>query len=210
MVYSYEKKEKLLIAGNSIGNCFLISLSGLPNQPEIKVIKTLINNFMEITAINFSHDMNAFATLSKDGYINLYTVPLVRLFRSIYFPNHSCDKIFMSSSPLPCVAIFSEEESEIVIYSINGKYLSKIKEPNGFKSPKIVKDSNFCEYILYISARKVLVRSLPYLEQRCEISLTIRDPEVIDINEEMNVCYVGNMQGSEWVYVRNKEIDMKK
>ena len=54
-----------------------------------------------------------------------------------------------------------------------------------------------------------MIRTLPYLEVKSEISLTIRDAEVIYVDNEMRVCFVGNMQGSEWVYVVNKDIDIK-
>ena len=172
----------------------------------LNIVHSFINNTSAITDVVDSNTMNIFASASYDGFIDLYTIPSFRLFRSI--KHHSAiDNIFISSSPLAAIVAISE--SEMKTYSINGKELCTITEANGIKSAKMLTDETFCDSIVYISGRKLMIRTLPYLEVKSEISLTIRDAEVIYVDNEMRVCFVGNMQGSEWVYVVNKDIDIK-
>ena len=201
------KKEVLIILGNSIGNTFVLSITNISSlTPSIRIMKKLIDHSSIVSDIFYSSDMHIIASACKDGYINLYTLPLMRLFRSIYIANHTNDFVFVSSCPLACVVSFALNTKTITSYSINGKFLASLTEENGVKSPRLVRDSNFCEYIVYISSRRVITRSLPYLECVKELSLFVRDPEVLDIDNENKVCYVGNMQGSEWVYIMNKEV----
>lgn len=206
MTIPHNKKELFIIAGNSIGHITLLSFT---SPATITALKTFINNSSTITDITYSNNLNIIATASSDGYINLYTIPQFRLFRSIYLPSKSCDYIFCSSCPLASVVIFSNNENIIETFSINGKKIGSFVEANGFKSPKLIRDSNFCDGIIYISGRKVITRSIPYLELMSEVSLTIRDAEMLEIDEEMKICYVSNLQGNEWVYIYNKEIEIK-
>ena len=201
------KKEVLIILGNSIGNTFVLSITNISSlTPSIRVLKKLIDHSFIVSDIFYSSDMHIIASACKDGCVNLYTLPLMRLFRSIYIDNHTNDYVFVSSCPLACVVSFAMNTKTIMSYSINGKFLASLTEETAFKSPKLVRDSNFCEYIIYITTRKVVVRSLPYLENVKELLLSIRDPEMLDVDSENKVCYVGNMQGSEWVYIVNKEV----
>ena len=71
----------------------------------------------------------------------------------------------MSESSLPSIIIFNEEEkkSEIITYSINGKYLADYKEDQVIEFPVKIKDLNTYEYIAYYSKSQVNVRNLPSL-----------------------------------------------
>ena len=206
MKMPHNKKDIFILTGNLIGDITLLSFNSNSLTYPLNIVHSFINNTSAITDVVYSNTMNIFASASYDGFIDLYTIPSFRLFRSI--KHHSAiDNIFISSSPLAAIVAISE--SEMKTYSINGKELCTITEANGIKSAKMLTDETFCDSIVYISGRKLMIRTLPYLEVKSEISLTIRDAEVIYVDNEMRVCFVGNMQGSEWVYVVNKDIDIK-
>lgn len=48
----------------------------------------------EISYINCSNELNLWASATIDGYINLYSLPLCKLFRSIKVPTKSCEYVF--------------------------------------------------------------------------------------------------------------------
>jgi WD40 repeat protein len=49
----------------------------------------LLDHTEEITSVYVSNILNIFATSSLDGYINLYTFPESKLFRSIKLNNYT-------------------------------------------------------------------------------------------------------------------------
>ena len=104
---------------------------------------------------------------SYDGYINLYTIPSLKLIRSIYNnPNNIIiENVFLSSTPLPCFLTYSNEK-ELTCYSINGKELYNEQIVDDFIFPEIQKDDNFIDYLIYesnIETHDIVIRQLPYL-----------------------------------------------
>ena len=66
--------------GSSIGVLYVFEV----NESIWKLANTLYDHNKEITYIFISNSLNVIATSSLDGYVNLYTYPNNRLFRSIY------------------------------------------------------------------------------------------------------------------------------
>jgi len=121
----------------------------------------------EIISINSNSNLNMLIDSSYDGYINLYTIPSLKLIRSIYNnPNNIIiENVFLSSTPLPCFLTYSNEK-ELTCYSINGKELYNEQIVDDFIFPEIQKDDNFIDYLIYesnIETHDIVIRQLPYL-----------------------------------------------
>ena len=67
------------LLANTIGNLFIFQVN---NQIWNK-IKVIYDHSNEVTSINLNENLNVLASSSTDGYINLYTLPNSRLYRSI-------------------------------------------------------------------------------------------------------------------------------
>jgi WD40 repeat protein len=66
--------------GNKLGILYIFEV----NEFNWNLITKLYDHNKEITYISVSNALNVFATSSLDGFVNLYTFPNNRLFRSIY------------------------------------------------------------------------------------------------------------------------------
>ena len=188
---------------------FLIEIINLPFKPKFNVLKKIINNSININSIFYSKNLYVLGTSSLDGFINLYTIPSFKFFRSIKIDNElfTCDEIFLITSPLPSVIIlnYKNHDKEILSYNINGKFLNKVKEERGILSPKIGCDSYFNEYLVYLiedEEKKIIIRDLPYLNIKTEILIKFNDAEIIQIDKYNKYIYIGNKQGNEWIYLK--------
>ena len=205
----YLDNEVNIFCGNSNGAVFLIEIINLPFKPKFNVLKKIINNSININSIFYSKNLYVLGTSSLDGFINLYTIPSFKFFRSIKIDNElfTCDEIFLITSPLPSVIIlnYKNHDKEILSYNINGKFLNKVKEERGILSPKIGCDSYFNEYLVYLiedEEKKIIIRDLPYLNIKTEILIKFNDAEIIQIDKYNKYIYIGNKQGNEWIYLK--------
>ena len=167
-----DKDENYLFVGNEKGNICIYNLGNdKNNKPIINCISDQMN---VITHINTNNILNLWASLSIDGYLFLYTLPLCKLVHCIKIPTDNCYYCLLSSSPLPSIIIISikNEKSEIFTYSINGKFIIKEEENGIIKNPDIVKDINNNEYIFYIVGKNVVFKKLPYLEIQNKIEVS--------------------------------------
>jgi WD40 repeat protein len=74
-----DKEELWVFAGSLIGVLFIFKV----NDYLWKLENTFYDHTDEITFISVSNSLNVFATSSLDGFVNLYTFPSNRLFRSV-------------------------------------------------------------------------------------------------------------------------------
>ena len=74
----------------------------------------------------------------------------------------------MTSSPLPAVVYFSNEDRTLYSYSINGRLLENINDDSiHIISPIVVKDLNFSEILIYGNEKgEIYLRELPFLNFR--------------------------------------------
>ena len=75
--------KKYLFCGTYSGNIIVYPLDFNKNSLSIKAKKTLYNHSDEITDIDANSFLNMFASVSKDGYLFLYTLPDLKLVRAI-------------------------------------------------------------------------------------------------------------------------------
>ena len=204
---SINNDETFMILGNAIGNIAIYKID-IENDKWFLYQKRF-HQMSPISDIHISNDLNLFATSSIDGYINLYTLPLCKLVRSIKAPinienNGKCNYIFLSESSLPSIIIFNEEEkkSEIITYSINGKYLADYKEDQVIEFPVKIKDLNTYEYIAYYSKSQVNVRNLPSLSLQIVIK-NISNVHSLCINDDLTTIYAISEDGNQIQAIRD-------
>lgn len=129
-----------------------------------KKTKTLKDHDSKITCISSNDYLNILASSCEGGKINLYTIPKFELFRTIDLNNvnnfqrpFNINNIFISSTPLACVAIYCRYHNKILTYSINGEKISEEdlrcnlideKKNEIIGCSEIFKDENFSDNIV--------------------------------------------------------------
>ena len=178
------------------------------NDNETKKWKPLYQicaQMSEISYIDCNNELNLWTSATIDGYINLYSLPLCKLFRCFKVPTNQSMYVFLSSSPLPSIIVISDDkkESEIFVYSINGHLLLRQKEQGNITSPIIFKDLNSNDYLAYISNNNIFIRSLPNLILQVLVE-DLNDIYIIFTNKDETTLYAANKNASE-IYVIKHE-----
>ena len=188
-----DQNEEYLFIGNSQGNVAVYKIE--PNIQNWKIIKIITSQKKAISHLYSNSDLNLWLSTSIDGYINLYTLPLCKLARTIKIASEKCSYAFLSSSPLPSiVAISDDTNSEIVVYSLNGKLISKHQLYYELNNPIIIKDMNSNDYLSYIGKETISIHRLTSLE-------TIVN---IDISPGMQICTIFTSEDKKTLYCINK------
>ena len=194
-----DKDDEFAFFGNTIGNIRVMKIDKDPAQ--WKFYQLLTEHLSPISYIDCNSELNLWASASIDGYINLYTLPLSKLIRSLKAPINYCDYVFLSSSPLPSIIVIGEinKVSEIFVYSINGNLLIRQKEESLITCPIIIRDLNSNEYLAYIINESIIIRSIPTLIRQANID-DIPDIFAIIPSEDMKIMYATNKLGNQ-IYV---------
>ena len=208
------KNEEYVFLGNSNGNIKVYKI-----EEDIKNWKCLFlisDQFSSIIHIDCNEELNLWASSSMDGYINIYTLPVCKLIRSIKISTKKCNYAFLSAFPLPSVIAITEEDkiekiSKIFAYSINGYLFLEQIEQSLISNPQIIKDKNSYEYLAYIGINNIIIRSLPNLF----IQVIIEDlPDIYSIcpSEDLKIIYAFNKSGSEIYVIKedNKKVFLTK
>ena len=188
------KDEEYLLVANSIGNVAIYKI--FSDIKKWKILKTITDQKNTINHINCNSDLNLWVSTTIDGYINLYTLPLCKLARTIKISSKKCSYAFLISSPLPSIIIINDEtnNSEIIVYSINGKLIAKTQLYYQLNNPIIIKDLNSNEYLGYIGKENISILGLPNL------NLTA----VIDIKQNMGINSIFTSHDASCLYCINK------
>ena len=204
-----DKEEKFLFLGNSIGNIYVYNREEIENNKKNENINNnwkkyclLTDQNSSISSISCNNELNLWASITNDGYICLYTLPLCNLIRVIKAQSKLYSYIFLSDSPLPCIiAISDDDNSEISVYSINGKLIFKKQEYNRVSSPIIIKDLNSNDHLIFIGNNNITIMSLPDLniETNFENLIGINS---ICISEDNKTLYAINKSGSETYIIK--------
>jgi WD40 repeat protein len=92
-VLKIDKDEKYSFAGSKFGSLYIFKV----NEHHWTQHGLLLDHTDEITSICISNVLNIFASSSLDGFINLYTFPESKLFRSIKLNNYTpIDEVYTS------------------------------------------------------------------------------------------------------------------
>ena len=193
-VISVDKDEEFLFIGNEMGNIAIFSITNKINN--YKKIYTITDNKSAISHISCNNELNVWASATEDGYINVYTLPLCKLTKSIKLDiNSKCNYVFISDSPLPSLIIICEDE--ILIYSINGFFIYKLKEYSIITNPIIFKDFYKNDYLAYvINEKDVSIRNIPGLSVTSSF-VNEKDIFYICPSEDLKLLYLVNKNGTQ-------------
>jgi hypothetical protein len=203
LAISIDKTEQYLFIGNSKGNIALYEINLEEKNFEKKLL--IYDQMSPISHIYCSSQLNLWVSASIDGCVNIYTLPLCKLVRSIKIETQKCSYAFLADSPLPCIVIIcSEGEADsIYSYSINGKLISKKTEDNKINKPTVLKDAYFNSYLAYLSGTYFNILNLPQLKYVVNIH-NLKDPYIFCTNEDMSMVNIFNKIGSEVTVIRDE------
>ena len=128
------------------------------------LMKTLTDHTNEIKYIDYNPRLNLLVDYALDGYINLYTMPTLKLVLSIqakdFDINELINIVVLISNPFPMICCVTL--SNIIVFDINGKLINKVKYEEGIDI-KLCIDKNcglFNDYISYIKDGKEYIFDL--------------------------------------------------
>ena len=198
-----DKDEEYLFCGNSNGNIYVYNiLNSSDDAPE----KEIFDFKDAITSINVNNELNLWAACSKDGYVNLYTMPTCKLIRSLKLPEKvSPHFIFLSSCPLPCLVVICE--MEMFVYTVNGHLHFTQQTSSVIISPIIMRDLHFCEYLAYLMDDTVYIRSFPSLTLEVTVSLPVSVSHLC-VSEDNTMLYAVSLDGTQILVIREHK-DLK-
>jgi len=203
LAISLDEREQYLFIGNSKGNVALYEINLEEKKFERKLL--IYEQMSPISHIYCSSELNLWVSASIDGCINIYTLPLCKLVRSIKIETQKCLYAFLADSPLPCIVVICDEgeADAIYSYSINGKIISKKIEDNKINKPTVLKDAYFNSYLAYLSGNYFITVNLPQLEYVINIE-NLKEPYNFCANEDLSIVSVFNKNGSEVTLIRDE------
>ena len=198
VVMTISKSEEYLICGTQLGVVIIFKV--YEKDIEIKQKKFLFSD--EVTSISVNDTLNMFASASKDGYIMLNTLPNCELVRSIKIKidnskikNIYANKIFLSSSPLPSIVIYSSEAKIFKSYSINGLNINEQEEEDYSQNINcfcIYNNLEFQEFLIYgTDDGLVKIRKFPEMHIINSINAFDGIPiQTLTISQDKRYCFV--------------------
>ena len=167
--YEREIGNQLLILGTEKGNIKIYENVIKPKPNSLyEFIKIIHSHNKRINYMNANSTLNMLIDCSDDNYINLYSLPNLKIIKVIYNSNiYYVEKVFLSSSPIPSYITYLNNK-KIYCYSINGEKLSELSIQNDFEEPLIIKADDFIDYLVYKNRRNynnIIIRKLPFLDE---------------------------------------------
>jgi len=198
-----DKDEEYLFLGNSIGNIAVYRID--PDFGKWKPTKYLIDQKSAISHLHCNSDLDLWVSTSIDGYINLYTLPLCKQARTIKI-GKKCSYSFLTSSPLPCIVVICDEtdNTEIIVYSLNGKLITNKELYFKLSCPILIKNLNGIEYLAYIGKEGISIHYLPTLELLFNKDIG-QNIHTIFTSKDNKCLYCINRNGNE-IYLIREEI----
>ena len=193
------KSEEFLICGTKLGVVIIFTV--YEKVIEIKQKKFLYTE--EVTSITINDTLNMFASASKDGYIMINTLPSLELVRSIKvkidnnkknLTNIFANKIFLSSSPLPSIVIYSSQLKIFKSYSINGLNINEQQEEDYTQKINcfcIYNNLEFQDFLIYgTDDGLVKIRKFPEMQIIKSINVFDGIPiQTLTISQDKKYCF---------------------
>lgn len=183
------KEDYIILGGTENGTIAMYTHS----QSKLNHYKSIHFHHDQILDIAVSMELNSFVSVSKDNYLHLFTLPTLKLIRSIYI--EQCGRVFLSDSPLAFIIAISSKHNAFFCYSLNGLLFKTIqfdtKEEGNMINPKIIKDSFSCDHLIYLTSKNVLyIKSLPYLKAVNKYSLGLSSLKSYYVIDEENKNFI--------------------
>ena len=163
--------------GNANGHILLFSIQ---NKTQWMFKQTQHAHETAIKYITINTNLQMLASIGEDNYVFIYTLPSLRVTSSLHFAytNYIPDYVFLSSSPVPCFALYSTVNSEFKVYDINSNYMASLRDDNGnIISPFVYTSNiNFKDYLIYTNDKaEIVVRSFPFMINENAGSITVKN-----------------------------------
>jgi hypothetical protein len=206
---SVGQDEEFLFFGNAIGNVAVFKTDKNPN--DFKLYKIITDHMSAISHINCNSELNLWTSGSIDGYINIYTLPLSKLVRSIKLPASNLDFVFLSASPMPSIISIAKDnnKSEISLYSINGKLLNKETEQAVLSNPMIITDLNSINYLSYVLNHSIVIRRLSSNLMRRVLIDQVPSLYAFCPSEDMKMLYAIDRTGNDIFVIKEESKSAK-
>ena len=151
--------------GTANGHIFQFSIQ---NKTQWIFTQTQHAHEASIKYITLNTNLQMLASIGADNYVFIYTLPSLRITSSLRFDYASYipDYVFLSSSPVPCVVLYSLTNNEFKVYDINGNYMTSLKDEHTNMISPVVYTSNinFKDYLVYINDKaETIVKSFPFM-----------------------------------------------
>ena len=135
------QNENVKIIGYKTGK---IEVFQANENKAFELISEFFDHNDEINHLNYNPRLNMICSTSKDGFLNVYSLPN-KLITTIQNPNkNNFGLVFLSSNPFPSIITLEKDTGNIFSYSING---FKIKSTNIYDMFKIKEDAKIDLYI---------------------------------------------------------------
>ena len=144
-VYKYEKDKKIMNTNKIVyeNSNDKILLNKILNNEYIP-LKILTDHLNEIKYIDYNPRLNLVVDYALDGFINLYTMPTLKLIRSIqtldFDINEKIIYVVLISNPFPMICCTTH--SKIFIFDINGELINILDNSHRYNI-KFYIDKNF-------------------------------------------------------------------
>ena len=143
-IYYIFQNKNIKIIGYKTGK---IEFFQFNENKSLELISEFFDNKDEIIHLNYNQRLNMFCSSSKDGFVNVYSLPN-KLITTIKNPSKNYfDYIFLSSNPFPSIIALEIKSGNIFSYSINGFKIQSINIYNLLKINNQFKiDLYICSY----------------------------------------------------------------
>ena len=186
------KDENLAIVANIIGIIYVYDV----NKKKFEFKKKIQYHSKAINYLFISDELNAFASCSKDNYVNIYSLPSCSLVHSLEVEEP--ELVLLSGRPLPIFIIYSKKLKKLLIFGVNGHFIGKIDMENKPQYSFIYTSKSFRDYLIYSTRGMITIRALPYLE--IFKTLNLNGEKNLPINN-LYLQYQNNINESERLYV---------
>ena len=138
-----EKKYNLIFCGTIKGSVLIFIV-----KRYIDLYKQIHDNNNKINCINSHPLLNMFIVCSDDCFVNIYTLPNVKLVSSVFLKNDIPIYSFLSMIPVPCFLIYIKKK--FLLYDLKGNFIDEKEENEEINQLPLIKvDFYFNEYLEY-------------------------------------------------------------
>ena len=149
-----------------------------------------------INYLFISDELNAFASCSKDNYVNIYSLPSCSLIHSLEVEDP--ELVLLSGRPLSIFIIYSKKLKKLLTFGVNGHFIGEMEMENKPQYAFVYTSKSFRDYLIYSNRGIITIRALPYLEIFKTINLN--GEKNLSINN-LYLQYYNNTNESERLYV---------